>query len=147
MKRLALAAVAAAAALSMLTGVAGASTFTIGSVTPPSGSTANACIETGFFAQSAGPTGTYTLPAGGQITQWQTDTAGDTPGTAISLVALTPEAGLYRVEAVDHETVPTRPVGWRRSRRRHRSWCPRATSWGSAGFRAPTAIGRAEVPL
>ncbi len=48
MKRLALAAVATAAAFSMLTGVAGASTFTIGSATQPSGSTANACIETGF---------------------------------------------------------------------------------------------------
>jgi hypothetical protein len=110
MQRLAVAGVAAVAALFMLTGVAGAATFTLGSTTQPSGSTANACIQTGFYAQSAAPTGIYTLPAGGQITQWQTNTDGETPGTAISLVALTPSAGLYRVEAVDQQTVPS-PAG------------------------------------
>jgi hypothetical protein len=101
---------AAVAALLMLTGVAAASTFTIGSDAQPSGSNPTACVQTGFYAQSAGPAGTYVLPAGGQITQWQTDTDGDTAGTAISLVALTPEAGLYRVEAVDNEKVPS-PAG------------------------------------
>jgi hypothetical protein len=95
----------------MITGVAGASTFALGSITQPSGSTASACISTGIFAQSAGPApAVYTLPAGGQITQWQTNTAGETPGTAITLVALAPTAGLFRVEAADHETVPS-PAG------------------------------------
>jgi hypothetical protein len=98
------------AALLVLPGVAGATTFTIGSTTQPSGSTANACIQTGIFSQIAGDAGTFTLPAGGQVTQWQTNTAGETPGTAISLVALAPESGLYRVEAIDHETVPS-PAG------------------------------------
>jgi Domain of unknown function DUF11/PASTA domain len=111
MQRLALAGVAAAAALSMLTGVAGASTFALGSTAEPNGASPQACITTGVFAQSAGdPSMLYTLPAGGQITQWQTNTAGETAGAAVALVALTPEAGVYRVDAVDDETVPN-PAG------------------------------------
>jgi Domain of unknown function DUF11/PASTA domain len=112
MPRLAIAGAVAAATLSILTGVAGASTFTVGSTVEPSGASAQACLSTGLFAQSAGDAPTlYTLPAGGQITQWQTNTAGDTAGAAVALVALTPEAGgVYRVDAVDHETVPN-PAG------------------------------------
>ena len=110
MQKLALAGVVTAAAFSMVTGVAAASTFTIGSTAQPAGSTPQACIQTGFYAQSAGPTGTWVLPAGGQVTEWQTDTDGATAGTAISLVALAPEGGLYRIEAVDNETVPS-PAG------------------------------------
>jgi hypothetical protein len=110
MQRLAVAGVAATVALFTLTGVAGASTFTLGSTTQPAGSTPSACIQTGIFGQSAGPSALWTLPAGGQITQWQTDTDGETPGAAVELVALAPEAGLYRVEAVDNETVPS-PAG------------------------------------
>jgi hypothetical protein len=96
----------------MLTGVAGASTFTLGSTVEPSGATAQACISTGLFAQLAGDApARYTLPGGGQITQWQTNTAGETAGAAIKLVALTPEAGgVYRVDATDSETVPN-PAG------------------------------------
>jgi hypothetical protein len=111
MQRLALAGVAATAALSMLTGVAGASTFTLGSTAEPSGSSPQACATSGIFAQTAGdPSTVSTLPAGGQITQWQTNTAGATAGVAVALVALTPQAGAYRVDAVDHETVPN-PAG------------------------------------
>jgi Domain of unknown function DUF11/PASTA domain len=112
MHRLALVGVAAAIALSLLTGVADASTFTLGSTTEPSGATPQACIQTGLFAQSAGDAPTlYVVPGGGQITQWQTNTAGDTAGAAIKLVALTPEAGgIYRVDATDSETVPN-PAG------------------------------------
>src|ERR1700760_846939 len=102
---------AAAAVFLMIAGAAGASTFALGSTAQPSGSTPNACIPTGMFAQSAGVApAIYTLPAGGQITQWQTNTTGATPGTAITLVALAPTAGLFKIEAVDNETVPS-PAG------------------------------------
>jgi hypothetical protein len=111
MQRLALAGAVAAATLSTLTGVAGASTFTLGSAVEPGGATAKPCGSAGLFAQTAGVSPTlYAAPAGGQITQWQTDTAGDTAGAAVTLVALTPEAGVYRVDAVDNESVPN-PVG------------------------------------
>jgi hypothetical protein len=112
MQRLALAGVAAATTLSLLTGVAGASTFTLGSTAKPSGSpTVTACGATGVFAQTAGdPSTLYTLPAGGQITQWQTNTVDEAAGTPVDLVALTPEAGVFRVDAVDDETVPS-PAG------------------------------------
>ena len=54
MQRRAFACLAAGAAVFlMITGVAGASTFALGSITQPSGSTASACISTGIFAQSA----------------------------------------------------------------------------------------------
>jgi hypothetical protein len=75
------------------------------------GSTANACSAAGIFAQSASdPSTLFTAPAGGQITQWQTNTAGETAGESVELVALTPQAGVFRVDAVDDETVPN-PAG------------------------------------
>jgi hypothetical protein len=102
---------AATAAVLMTAEAASASTFALGSIAQPSGSTANACIPTGLFAQSSGVApALYTLPTGGQITQWQTNTAGATPGTPITLVALAPTAGLFKIEAVDPETVPN-PAG------------------------------------
>ena len=112
MQKLALAGVVAAAAFSMLTGVAAASTFTIGSTAQPAGSTPQACIQTGFYAQSAGPTGTLgRCPAGGQVTQWQTDTDGaNAPGRPSRWWPWRREGGLYRIEAVDNETVPS-PAG------------------------------------
>jgi hypothetical protein len=69
------------------------------------------CGTTGVFAQTAGdPSTLYTLPAGGQITQWQTNTLDEAAGTPVDLVALTPEGGVFRVDSVDDETVPS-PAG------------------------------------
>jgi hypothetical protein len=111
MRKLALAGLAAVAALLMLTGVAGASTFTLGSTTQPSGSNAAMCNAGAIVAQtSAAAPVLATAPAGGQITQWQINTAGATAQTPISLVVLAPENGLYRIDAVDNQMVPN-PAG------------------------------------
>jgi hypothetical protein len=109
MQRLAVAGATAAAVISLFTGVASASTFTIGSTAEPSDATeVQACGPAELFAQSAG--GAFAASAGGEVTQWQTNTAGETPGTSITLVAMTPAAGLYRIDAADTESVPS-PAG------------------------------------
>jgi hypothetical protein len=112
MQRLALAGLAVLAALLLLADVAGASTFAVGSIAIPSGSpTPQACNPAGVFSQSIGvPTAAPSaIAAGGQLTQWQMGTAIDPAGAAggaVALVALTPEVGFYRIDAVDHETIP-----------------------------------------
>jgi hypothetical protein len=113
MHRLAVIGVTATAALSVLTGVAGASTFTVGSATAPASgtATADACTAAGLATQTANQSGTvFALPAGGQITQWQTNTSGastNAAGEAANLAALAPlPGGAFRVDAVDHETLP-----------------------------------------
>src|ERR1700744_2044712 len=115
MQRFALAGLAVLAALSLQAGVAGASTFTVGSTAIPSDSPSpQSCNPAGIFSQSAGAStaAPSTIAAGGQLTQWQMNTAIDSSGAAggaVELVALTPEAGFYRIDAVDHETMP-RPL-------------------------------------
>jgi Domain of unknown function DUF11/PASTA domain len=112
MQRLAPAGLAVLAALSLMAGVAAASTFAVGSTAIPSGNPApQACNPAGVFSQSMGvPTAApSTIAAGGQLTQWQVNTAIDSTGAAggaIELVALTPEVGFYRIDAVDQETLP-----------------------------------------
>jgi hypothetical protein len=110
MQRFAVAGVAAAAALSILTGVAGASTFTVGSVAAPANTTPAGCTAAGMATQTANQSPTlFALPAGGQITQWQTNTTGDpnAAGEAANLAALAPLAGgAFRVDAIDKETLP-----------------------------------------
>jgi uncharacterized repeat protein (TIGR01451 family) len=107
------AAMTAAAGLSILTGVAGASTFTVGSDAVPAGAIASdaaACTAVGLAAQTAGASGVlFSTPAGGQITQWQTNTSGqpaNAAGEPITLVALAPQSGAYRVDASDTQTLP-----------------------------------------
>jgi len=112
-RTLAAAGVTAAAALSLLTGVAGASTFTVGSDVPPAGATpsdAQGCTAVGIMAQLSGtPSATFVTQAGGQITQWETNTTGqpsNAGGEPITLLALAPQSGSYRVDAVDTQTLP-----------------------------------------
>lgn len=54
------------------------------------------------------PATPYAVPApGGKITQWQTNTAGDTAGKPLELIVLSPNGnGAYTVVAVDAESVP-----------------------------------------
>ena len=87
-------------------GTASAST-TLGSTTAPSGATAGAC-GSDFIAQpSSDPSTPYTVPSAGTIGQWQVNTAGDTPGTPISLAILRPTGpGTYSVVGVNTATVP-----------------------------------------
>jgi uncharacterized repeat protein (TIGR01451 family) len=97
----------------MLTGVAGASTFTLGSDDTPAGaspSDAQACTTAGFAAQTSGTSSAlFSAPAGGQITQWQTNTTGQpasAAGEPIKLLALAPQSGSFRIDAIDTQTLP-----------------------------------------
>ena len=105
---------AAVAALAMALGSAAQASadVTIGTTTPPSGSSSEPCgsgglvtwVQTG--AAAGGPS--YVVPAGGGlITSWSTNTAADKGGTQVSLVVLRPASGgSYTVVAVDAETLP-----------------------------------------
>jgi hypothetical protein len=99
----------AAAALALPT-VASAD-VTLGLTTQPALSTAQDCSGAPFaFAQfTDAPTTPYMVPAGGGlITQWQTDTTGDTPGTAATFVVLRSSGGgNYTVVGTDPEVLPT----------------------------------------
>ena len=76
-------------------------------VAPGGGATEHGCLASpALLAQTASdPSTPYAVPAGGGvITQWQTLTAGDTPGAAIELVVLRP--GSTTVVGTDSETIP-----------------------------------------
>jgi hypothetical protein len=112
MQRFVVTAVAAAAVLAMLAGPASGSTFTLGSAAVPSGSPGHqVCSQFALVGQTgADPSKLAAMPAGGQITQWQTNTSMDAAAAAgepVSLVALAPVTGTaYRIDAVDNETLP-----------------------------------------
>lgn len=99
------------ATLGMILGFAASASAdtTLGTVTPPTGSTTHACVlaqvtwsQTGVSA--GGPS--YDAPSAGGITSWSTDTVGDTAGSQVDLVVLRPKDS-NRVIAVDTETLPT----------------------------------------
>jgi hypothetical protein len=92
-----------------MTGAASAATFTIGSTTEPGGASVNACGGVGVYLQT-GPS-TELLAAGGQVTQWQTNTDGAKAGDPIALVAASPQSGgIWKIDAIDWEKVPS-PAG------------------------------------
>jgi Domain of unknown function DUF11/PASTA domain len=87
-----------------------ADAVTLGTVAAPSGSTANKCLPGAVVAEiQSDPATPYAAPAaGGEITQWSTNTTGDTAGAAITLVVLrSAGGGSYTVVATDVETLPT----------------------------------------
>src|SRR5436305_4515352 len=94
-------------------GVASAD-VTLGNVTPPTGSDPGTCFQgpggNDAFAQlTDDPSAPYTVPAGGgAIGSWETNTAGDAPGTPLTLVILRPTSGgSFTVVGVDNETLPS----------------------------------------
>lgn len=91
-----------------LPAVAGAD-VTLGTTTKPTGSALEAC-GTGVMAAQfqSEPSTSYAVPApGGEITQWQTNTAGDTAGAPLELVVLSATGeGSYTIVAVDAQSVP-----------------------------------------
>jgi hypothetical protein len=100
-----LAAAVVASFVGALPGAAGAQV--LGSVTPPSGSSPQACEPNDILVQVAGSA--YAAPGGGWITQWQTDTTGDHAGDPVTLVVLGPPDGpshTSTVVATDQETLP-----------------------------------------
>jgi hypothetical protein len=83
--------------------------ITLGTTTPPSGSSGTTCAPAGIFGVlTSGPSPTDTVPSpGGQITQWETNTTGDTAGAGVSLVVLRPaSSNTYTVVAIDTEAIP-----------------------------------------
>jgi uncharacterized repeat protein (TIGR01451 family) len=106
--------VLAAALLFVFSGVASAD-VTLGTTSPPAGSSPGACFtgSTGqpdVIAQATdSPSASYTVPAsGGSITSWSTNVSLDEPGTSLTMVVLTPHSdGTYTVVAADTETIPS----------------------------------------
>lgn len=98
-----------AAALGLLVFTSAAGATQLGITAQPSGSTPASCpgVVIGQLTQDS--TTPYFGPAGGGlITQWQTNTAGDTAGTSITLVVLQPTtASNYKVVGLSTETLPT----------------------------------------
>src|ERR1700747_3222319 len=73
--------VAVGAAVALAVPAAAAGDTTLGTTTPPSGSTADACGADVMGIQIGSDASTpYTVPSPGELTQWQTNTAGDTTG-------------------------------------------------------------------
>jgi hypothetical protein len=62
-----------------------------------------------FAEATSDPSTPYSVPAGGgQLTQWQTNTTGASPGAPITLVVLRPTGGgNYTVVGVDPKTLPS----------------------------------------
>jgi hypothetical protein len=109
-----------AVALFAFTGVANASTVTLGVTTPPTGSTLFQCFASPGFVTpdvviqlTQDPTTPYFVPAGGgMITSWSTNTIGDTAGARLTFVVLSPKGHkaapttTYSVVGADTETLP-----------------------------------------
>lgn len=98
----------AAAVVGPLAFAAAASASTLGITSPPSGSTGGACGPEVIAQATDDSTTPYHVPAtGGQITQWQTVTTGETPGAALTFAVLRAGGGGgYTVVGADSETVP-----------------------------------------
>jgi Domain of unknown function DUF11/PASTA domain len=100
----------AATIAAVLTFCGAAGAVTLGTVAQPSGSTPDKCLAGAVVAEiQSDPATPYAAPSpGGEITQWSTNTTGDTAGAAITLVVLrSAGGGSYTVVATDIETLPT----------------------------------------
>jgi uncharacterized repeat protein (TIGR01451 family) len=98
----------AAAAVGPLAFAAAASASTLGITSQPSGSTTFGCTGAVIAQGTDDSTTPYHVPAGGgQISQWQTVTTGDTPGAALTFAVLrSAGSGNYTVVGADSETIP-----------------------------------------
>jgi uncharacterized repeat protein (TIGR01451 family) len=83
---------------------------TLGTTTQPAGSSQNSCQAQVAFAQNGSSSAPFAVPAGGGIVkQWSTNVTGATSGADIYLVVLRPSGGMWVVDGVDHEQVPSTP--------------------------------------
>lgn len=95
-------------ALGLIIPARAAADVTLGTTTQPQGSTPGGCSPMTMLAQQTSDASSAdTVPApGGEITEWQTNTAGDSTG-ALTLVVLRPNGdGVYTVVAFDPEVIP-----------------------------------------
>jgi hypothetical protein len=81
---------------------------TLGTTSQPTGSNPNPCFGNLVAQLTSDATTPYTVPAGGgEITQWQINTAQATAGAPITFVVLRPLGGnTYSVVAADTESLP-----------------------------------------
>lgn len=86
-----------------------AADVTLGTTAQPAGSSAGNCAAGYMIGQeTSDPSTPDTVPApGGQITEWQTNTTGDTAGSGLTLVVLRPSQGAYTAVGIDPEILPT----------------------------------------
>lgn len=109
--RLRVASIAGAALILALAcaGDAGAATTTLGTTTPPTPFALLPCDGTVYEQDTSDATTPYTVPGGGQITQWQTSTAGDpagAAGTSVTFAVVTAPGSGGTVVGADTETLP-----------------------------------------
>jgi Domain of unknown function DUF11/PASTA domain len=106
MRKLGTCLIGTAVTLLAFCGVAGATT--LGTTTQPSGSTASKCFAV-IGQLTSDPSTPYQVPApGGQITQWSTNTSGDTAGAPLVMAVLRPTGGTnVSVVGSDPEVLPT----------------------------------------
>ena len=90
----------------MFSSTAGAAT--LGITAPPSGASTSECGGEVIGQYTADPSTPYFVPAGGgDITQWQTYTAGDTAGSSLTFAVVSPgSGGAYTVVGADTVTLP-----------------------------------------
>jgi Domain of unknown function DUF11 len=88
---------------------AAASADTLGTTVQPAGSTGGTCFGAVIGQLTSDPSTPYMVPAGGgEITGWQTNTTGATPGAPLTFLVLQPLGGnTYSVVGADNETLPT----------------------------------------
>ncbi len=96
------------ALLAVLAFTGTADAATLGVTAPPAASSPSSCTGELIGQYAADPSTPYFIPAGGgQITQWQTYTAGDVAGSTMTLAVLKANGtGSYIVAALDTETLP-----------------------------------------
>jgi hypothetical protein len=92
-----------------LTFTGAAQATTLGTTTQPAGSGQEGCGLNGVINQlTSDPSTPYEAPGTGTITQWQINTALDTPGFPVKFVVLRPSGSLaFSVVAVDARTIPS----------------------------------------
>ncbi len=102
---------AAAAVLALMMNAGMARAATLGVSAPPALSSSYACSSSTVIGQYADdPSTPYVVPAAGrEITQWQTYTAGDDPGSSLTFAVVRPDPGNpngYTVVGSDTEALP-----------------------------------------
>jgi len=83
---------------------------TLGLTAKPGGTGNGSCTSSQILAQiTDDPSSPYIVPAGGGVvTQWQTETASDTPGSTLTFAVLHPTGpGTYKVLEADSRTIAT----------------------------------------
>src|SRR5262249_23084205 len=84
-----------------------AADVTLGSTTPPTGSTSSPCASLKIAQAASDPSTPYTVPSQGTITSWRVNTNLAPPGAPVTMFVLRPSGGSsYTVIGTDTQTLP-----------------------------------------